>query len=100
MEPYVPDELPLDCIDWEDHVTGIGRANAELARYDGILQGVVNPHILFSPLTTEEAVLSSRIEGTQASLKDVLQYEASSEKEFSEEIRGDITEILNYRTAM
>ena len=37
---------------------------------------MVNPQVLLSPLTTREAVLSSRIEGTQASLEEVLQYEA------------------------
>ncbi len=69
MEPYIPDRLPLDTINWEMHVSLIGKANAALARYDGILLGIVNPQILLSPLTTREAVLSSRIEGTQASLE-------------------------------
>lgn len=36
----------------------------EPARYDGILYGVPDPEVLLSPLTTQEAVLSSRIEGT------------------------------------
>jgi hypothetical protein len=76
MEPYIPDTLPLKTIDWERHVTLIGKANAALARYDGILLCMVNPQVLLSPLTTREAVLSSRIEGTQASLEEVLQYEA------------------------
>jgi Fic family protein len=34
---------------------------------------------LFSPLTTQEAVLSSKIEGTQATLEDVLSFEAKKE---------------------
>jgi len=76
MEPYTPDQLPLDSIEWEMHVSLIGKANAALARYDGILLSIINPQIFLSPLTTQEAVLSSRIEGTQASLEDVLQYEA------------------------
>lgn len=76
IKPHIPDTLPLKNIDWERHVTLIGKANAALARYDGILLGMVNPQVLLSPLTTREAVLSSRIEGTQASLEEVLQYEA------------------------
>ena len=68
MEPYTPDTLPLETIDWIAHISYIGKANAALARYDGILRGMVNPRILLSPLMTREAVLSSRIEGTQASL--------------------------------
>jgi len=51
----------------------VGDANAELARYDGLLQGITNPQIMFSPLTNEEAVLSSKIEGTQATVDEVLE---------------------------
>lgn len=100
MEPYIPDTLPLDNIDWTAHVSLIGKANAALARYDGILQGIVNPEILLSPLITREAVLSSRIEGTQASLEDVLQYEADSNIKINPEKQADIQEIINYRVAM
>jgi len=106
MMPYIPDTLPLKTIDWERHVTLIGKANAALARYDGILLGMVNPQVLLSPLTTREAVLSSRIEGTQASLEEVLQYEADvGEPRPDQEIPDtpqirDIHEIINYRKAM
>ncbi|MCJ7444072.1 MAG: hypothetical protein MUO26_06015 [Methanotrichaceae archaeon] len=103
MEPYVPENLPLKSIDWEMHISLIGKANAALARYDGILLGIINPQVLLSPLTVREAVLSSRIEGTQASLEDVLQYEAEEPKE-NEGLRDDrikdIHEIINYRKAM
>ncbi|MBO9497183.1 hypothetical protein J7438_24295 [Thalassotalea sp. G20_0] len=50
----------------------VGEANAELARYDGLLQGIPNPAVMLSPLTTQEAVLSSKIEGTQATVDEVL----------------------------
>ena len=78
MKPYIPDVLPLQDLNWGKFVGLIGKANAELARYDGILQGIVNPQVLLSPLTTKEAVLSSRIEGTQATLEEVLEFEASA----------------------
>ena len=64
MEPYTPRTLPIDDIDWTEHISRIGKANSALARYDGLLQGIVNPEILLSPLTIREAVISSRIEGT------------------------------------
>lgn len=76
----------------------VGPANAALARYDGLLQSIVNPGVLLSPLTNQEAVLSSRIEGTQATLDEVLGYEAGLE--YDEEKVRDIQEILNYRTAL
>jgi Fic family protein len=57
--------------------------------------------VLLSPLTTQEAVLSSRIEGTQATIGEVLQYEAAgAPDELPERKREDIEEVLNYRRAM
>src|SRR4030042_1620362 len=100
MEPYKPKNLPLDCIDWAAHVTLIGQANAALARYDGMLQSIVNPSVLLSPLTTREAVLSSRIEGTQANIEEVMRYEADSREPIEASRLADISEIINYRKAM
>jgi len=100
MEPYEPTKLPLYNIDWGDHITKIGNARAALARYDGILQGIINPELLLSPLMTREAVLSSKIEGTQASLEDVLQYEADIKEPYKPERVMDIHEVQNYRKAM
>jgi len=70
-----------------------------LAKYDGLLHGLPNPDVLLSPLTTQEAVLSSRIEGTQATLGEVLKYEAGEEPQ-QESKRLDIQEIINYRRAL
>lgn len=99
MQPFEPKLLPRGDIAWEQLVPEIGRANRELARYDGILHGLPNPAVLLSPLTTQEAVLSSRIEGTQATLGEVLKFEAGEEID-GEARRQDIHEILNYRKAM
>ena len=76
----------------------IGKANAAVARYDGLLQSVPNPDVLLAPLTTQEAVLSSRIEGTQATLEDVLAYEAKRKAPAPKE--ADVQEVLNYRAAL
>ena len=48
----------------------IGPATAAISRYDGLLQSIVNPSVMLSPLTQREAVLSSRIEGTQATVDE------------------------------
>jgi len=99
MKPYTPRFLPIDDLDWVSFIPQIGEANAAVARYDGLLQSIVNPGVLLSPLTTQEAVLSSRIEGTQATLREVLAYEA--EPDLAEGSRyADIQEIINYRNAM
>ena len=90
--------LPLKTIDWSSLVKSISNANSAIARYDGRLEGIVNPRVLLSPLLTKEAVLSSRIEGTQATLQEVLQFEADP-KAHTEKFH-DIQEIMNYRQAL
>jgi Fic family protein len=99
MKPAVPQLLPLEVIEWKPLIPLIGRANRALAHYDGVLLGVPNPEVLLSPLTTEEAVLSSRIEGTQATIGEVYRFEAGDAPE-KESRRQDIGEILNYRQAL
>lgn len=98
MKPYIPDSLPLENLDYQMLFAFVGNANAELARYDGLLQGIPNPTVMLSPLTTREAVLSSRIEGTQATIDEVLEHEAGLIKEG--EKYKDIQEISNYRSAL
>jgi Fic family protein len=99
MKPATPMMLPLKDIDWGGLVSAIGTANRALAHYDGVLCGVPNPQVLLSPLTTQEAVLSSRIEGTRATLDDVLKFEAGADVT-EEATRQDIQEIINYRRAL
>jgi len=70
--PYHALGFPPKNIDWAGLVPLIGQANAAVARYDGLLNAIPNPGVLLSPLMTNEAVLSSRIEGTQATLNEVL----------------------------
>ena len=96
--PCLPDSLPLSELRWREILPLVGRANASLARYDGMLQTLPNSAILLSPITANEAVLSSKIEGTQATLDEVLEAEAGLVT--SETRRGDIEEINNYRAAV
>ncbi|MBU1118604.1 Fic family protein [Patescibacteria group bacterium] len=98
MKAFVPHSLPLKNLDWTQFVHLIGKANADVARFDGLLQSMQNPVVLLSPLTTQEAVLSSKIEGTQATLEEVLEFEADPKKRTKK--YDDIQEILNYRKAM
>lgn len=98
MQPYAPDDLPLQNLNFQLLLGLVGQANAALARYDGLLQGIPNPAVMLSPLTTQEAVLSSKIEGTQATVDEVLQQEAGLLKEG--EKYKDIQEISNYRQAL
>jgi Fic family protein len=98
IKPFIPHKLPILDINWASLAKIIGEANAALARYDGLLHGIANPAVLLSPLTLSEAVLSSRIEGTNATNSEVLEFEAGSE--FDPEKTNDIQEIKNYRNAL
>ena len=98
-KPFVPQRLPLSDVAWEPLIPLIGRANRALAHYDGVLYGVPNPAVLLAPLTTQEAVLSSRIEGTQATFSEVLKFEAGQEPAQQSRLL-DIQEIINYRQAL
>src|SRR3546814_20153853 len=73
---YHQGRFPPVELDWTRLRPLIGPANAAVARYEDVLHGVPNPDVLLSPLTAQEAVLSSRIEGTQATLGQVLEFEA------------------------
>ena len=96
--PYRPDSLPIKGIDHKRLLPLVGDARGALATYAGLLEGIVNPAVLLSPLVNEEAVVSSKIEGTQATQYDLFQYEAGMEQ--PEEKGRDIQEIQNYRTAL
>ena len=98
---YHMGKSPPQKLDLERLIPLIGPANAAVARYDGVLLAVPNASVLLSPLTTQEAVLSSKIEGTQATMGEVLEFEAGGgDKTIPEGKRADINEVLNYRKAM
>ena len=91
--------FPPEKLDWPKLIPFIGPTMAAVARYDGTLAAIPNPRILLAPLTTQEAVLSSRIEGTIATMGEVLGFEAGQEPA-SPTRRGDFQEVLNYRAAL
>ena len=95
MKPHIPLPFPPTELVLESVVALVGRANACLSRYDGLLESLVNPEVLLSPLIMKEAELSSRIEGTIATANEVYQRQAG--EEFEPEKAADIQEISNYR---
>ncbi len=60
-----------------------------------------NADVLLATFVTQEVVLSSRIEGTQVTLTEVLEYEAQGDLlDESTEKKKDAREVLNYRRAL
>jgi cell filamentation protein, protein adenylyltransferase len=97
MKPWIPDQLPLTSLRPGQLISPLGRASDALARYDGLLQGMVNAELMLSPLLNQEAVLSSRIEGTQATVGELLEKDVG--EEFDREKEDDVEEVANYRQA-
>lgn len=73
------------------------KADVALGRLDGAVRVIPDPDLFVLQYVRREAVLSSQIEGTYASLMDVLEYEAQMEHA---ETRVDVAEIINYIAAM
>lgn len=94
---YIPHPLPpsLDA-DWAI-TTLAAEAHAALGELSGLMRSLPNPHILFAPFLRREAVLSSRIEGTQASLGDLALHEADSPGAVRP---SDVREVANYVAAL
>lgn len=95
---FIPNSLPPP-IRWDTTlISSLGEAERTLGRLASLANTLPNPHILVRPFIRREAVLSSRIEGTRASLVDLYQYE-SAQLTFLEDI-SDVREVHNYVRAM
>jgi len=93
----VPDPLPPK-LTWEPRLLkALSDADLLLGRLAGEGWGLPNPHLLIRPFVRREAVLSSRIEGTQATLGEVLAAEAGAVVERSPD---DLREVANYVVAL
>jgi len=90
----LPPDPPL-AIDGEI-LTLLSRADQALGRLDGSTEMLPNPDFFVAMFVRQEALLSSQIEGTQASLADLLEFEANAPPRNLE----DVTEVVNYVRAM
>jgi Fic family protein len=97
--PFRPADLPVK-IDYVSLLPTITKAQAALARLDATLDQLPNPKLLERSFLTQEAVQSSRIEGTMATIQEVFEFEANPDTEISNKKREDIEEVLNYRKAL
>ncbi|MFQ8839328.1 MAG: Fic/DOC family N-terminal domain-containing protein [Oscillospiraceae bacterium] len=72
-------------------------ADRKLGRLDGVTQILPNPELFVAMYVKKEAVLSSQIEGTQASFVDVLSAEYN---QADDQRHDDVKEVINYVDAM
>jgi len=94
---FVPNPLPPR-LDWTAQLANaLSAADRAIGRLAGEGRRLPNPHLLIRPFVKREAVLSSRIEGTQATLGELLAAEAGAAVERSP---ADMREVANYVTAL
>lgn len=96
---FIPTDLPpVPPIQMDDELQLLlSDADRALGRLDGATETLPNPDLFVFMYVRKEAVLSSQIEGTQASLMDVLEFEAKAQKADHPE---DVPEVVNYVAAM
>lgn len=97
---FVPNPLPPEIIFDMELALALSKADAALSELSGLGGQLPNPHLLISPYIKREAVLSSRIEGTKASLSDLLIDELEDRTPGHTSIDDDIGEVRNYIGAM
>lgn len=95
---FVPNPLPPELVLPRTTIGLLVEAERALGELRGVgRRGLANPHVLTSPFLRQEAVLSSRIEGTTADLRQLLMYEASP-NDVPE--RPDVRDVANYAAAL
>jgi Fic family protein len=93
---FVPDPLPRSVPLPPAVVSQLDKASLAVGTLAGVGETLAHPHLLIMPFLRREAVLSSRIEGTQASISDVFIYEVSGERGGT----ADTKEVVNYVHAL
>ena len=93
---FIPAPIPHELQLSSDLVLILDSATQAVSTLAGVGETVPNPHLLARPFARREAVLSSRIEGTVASLSDVLKYEAGGRSQTG----NDAAEVFNYVQAL
>lgn len=94
---FVPAVLPPELVWTATLIGALSDADRLIGRLGGEGGRLPNPHILIRPFVRREAVLSSKIEGTQATLGELLAAEAGAAVHRSPE---DLREVGNYVVAL
>lgn len=97
VHAFVPHALPSEMELSADTIKLLGEADRAVGQLHGIAESLPNPNLLVRPFLRREAELSSRIEGTYASQKDLVLFEVGRP---SEPARPDVREVVNYVEAL
>ena len=94
---FVPNPLPMDMDLVASTINLLVEAQGVLGELRGVGRVLPNPQLLIRPFLRQEAVLSSRIEGTTSGLQQLLVFEADPT---SDDGRSDVHEVANYVRAL
>ncbi|PZR09223.1 MAG: cell filamentation protein Fic [Flavobacterium psychrophilum] len=102
---YHYDKFPPKELDYHKFVPELLKATDAIARYDQMLKKMHNNEILLAPLRNQEAVISSRMEGTISTMDEIMKYEADiiddkPETESNKDVRSEIIETYLYQRAL
>ena len=90
---FLPPPLPPDVALSPKLIGALSEADRAVGEVSGLGRTLPNPHMLAMSLLRREAVLSSRIEGTQASMSDLVLFEVDPA---TADRSGDVQEVANY----
>lgn len=94
--------FPPSAIDYARLIGPLGAARDSLARYDTKLERLHNKELMLAPLRNAEAVVSSRMEGTIATLDEILRIQADDGDEENNDLiyRQEALEVYSYTRAI
>lgn len=99
---YHYNQFPPKALSYTNFVHGLIKATDAIARYDQMLKNMHNSEILLAPLRNQEAVISSRMEGTVSTMDEILKYEADHQNEAPDttNARSEVIETILYQRAL
>lgn len=99
---YHYDKFPPTSLDYERILEPLAKATDAIARFDQMMKAMHNSEILIAPLRNQEAVISSRMEGTISTMDEILRYEADHAEgvDDTENARAEVVETILYQRAL
>lgn len=99
---YHYDQFPPKNLKISDFINELLQATSAISRYDQMLKNMHNSEILLAPLRNQEAVISSRMEGTISTMDEILKYTADESGDASSipNYRSDVIETILYQRAL
>lgn len=97
---YHYDGFPPESMDYNFFIDELLAATEAISRFDQMSKNLHNNEILLAPLRNQEALLSSRMEGTVSTMDEILEYEADNEGVQNTEVRSDVIEAVLYQRTL